>query len=218
MNTTNKTKGLIIASIIAFVATIFTACVPTPGGGGTTPSGTFNVGISVDRRNMPANILFEQERTIVLDGDSISFKVSAKRVSSIAVWMEGGIWLKINNNADKYQLAKESFNFNKKIDNNSSIEYHNYNDLYNGFDGNYVFSIYTGLNIPNAPYFLEEGYWVIRKDKGNGNYLYCWVKMQYNLYLGIIPVTTGMGGYVADGVRFKVLNGKYQLNSITTGL
>ncbi len=38
MNTRNKTKGLIIASIIAFAATIFTACVPTPGGGGTNPN------------------------------------------------------------------------------------------------------------------------------------------------------------------------------------
>lgn len=36
MKTRNKTKGLIIASIIAFAATIFTACVPTPGGGGIT--------------------------------------------------------------------------------------------------------------------------------------------------------------------------------------
>jgi hypothetical protein len=38
MNTTNKTKGLMIAAIIAFAATIFTACVPTPGGGGTNPN------------------------------------------------------------------------------------------------------------------------------------------------------------------------------------
>jgi hypothetical protein len=38
MNTKNKTKGLVIAAIITFAATIFTACVPTPGGGGTNPN------------------------------------------------------------------------------------------------------------------------------------------------------------------------------------
>jgi len=45
MNTTKKIKGKMIAAIITFAATIFTGCVPTPGGGGTTPSGTFNVGL-----------------------------------------------------------------------------------------------------------------------------------------------------------------------------
>lgn len=243
MNTRNKTKGLIIASIIAFAATIFTACVPTPGGGGTTPSGTFNVGTITkieqsDYLNINDYIPYtysgipgrELTKTINFDGDLIDINTFVYFIDALGMLMKlNYIHFDIQNNqvANSYELLNFLVDSMTLVDSNShtTIDWVAMDVNPTDSVGN-IFSI----PVPDLPAIKDETFTgstekhvVFRKLKANNQYLYCWIKVKLNILER--NIFSEQDGFVYLGLsnfhykyELQVLNGKYQLNSITTGL
>jgi hypothetical protein len=200
MNTKNKTKGLVIVAIIAFAATIFTGCVPTPGGGGTTPSGTFNVGLNLSvTSNLPVNEEIIREKTLLIDGDSITYKITGMYYASLEVFYPGSLYISCNNYENYEILGIKDFNV---IINNQTEGFNNM----------------LPINGMNQGYVNGERYFVFRKKKENNTFLYFWVKVLNQGFVGIIPSNYWGNDFVINRRELKILNGKYQMNSITTGL
>jgi hypothetical protein len=230
MNTTKKIKGKMIAAIITFAATIFTGCVPTPGGGGTTPSGTFNVGLfltnSQEYMAYWDNNSFINSKKITIDGDTIEFGLfgSSWGALSISV-MTYSYDIKVpNNNYEIYvekdslgNITKRTFPALKTINNNSSST--NWNNLYATINSEVLTQeigfVGMGIALNDVNLLYNEGYCIIRKKIDSNNYKYFWIKLRQQSRYDVIPNMYSQG---PKFFRLDILNGKYQMNSITTGL
>ncbi|QQR97138.1 MAG: hypothetical protein IPK18_09615 [Sphingobacteriales bacterium] len=218
MNTTNKTKGLMIAAIIAFAATIFTGCVvPTPGGG-NIKNGKFTLNMKTNYPVLNQELFLStvDKNIILYDGDRININLTS-RLGTFG-YRETVIGLTCFS-IDGKGVQLEFLNYNNPylsnnliLHDNISIDDNNIWATDDNWDENIISSNNTYFIYPSDLFeftIQNKGYIVFRKKEAKGNeYIYFWIK--YEDKAGIIN-----GSY---NVQANISNGKYQLNSITTGL
>lgn len=218
-----KTKIISVQlAIICFIIFALQACTPTT----TTPSasGTFNVNMSVQT---DANAM--KDTTIVIAGDSIEFTLVHSRQNFIDFVILG--ISTSSNNFSQLQVQKHFYDYstNSYDQTNNLPSLYNVNTLNSGvlINSSYTannwiaFQPYAGKYIGQASLFVSSDasqnmfngvrfntneYIVLRKQSGS-MYQYYWILVQAN---ETSP---------ASGIhRVKILNGKVQSNSITTGI
>ncbi|QQR97397.1 MAG: hypothetical protein IPK18_11050 [Sphingobacteriales bacterium] len=222
MKKNNKTRMLIIISIIIVVSAFFTSCVPTPGGSGTTPSGTFNIGISAtfdyfyDWWDFPFGISKDTSKIILIDGDSIRFNATSAEYTESGILTRSYASIQINvlnNQANNYQLLyiEDSLFRSSSQDGLKTIN----NNTYTQDKWKVISTVSKHYLFPLPMNF--EKYIVFRKLKPNNQYLYFWLKVKGKMYKAnrIHPY---YGETSINIIETHCLNGKYQLNNITTGL
>lgn len=218
-----KTKIISIKlSILFFIAFATQACIPTATA--PTASGTFNVNMSVQT---DANAM--KDTTIVIAGDSIEFTLVHSRQNFIDFVILG--ISTSSNNFSQLQVQKHFYDYstNSYDQTNNIPSLYNVNTLNSGVlinssysANNWIsFQPYAGKYIGQATLFVSSDasqnmfngvrfntneYIVLRKQSGS-MYQYYWILVQAN---ETSP---------ASGIhRVKILNGKVQSNSITTGI
>ncbi len=222
------TKIIFFATTAILLSFLTTSCIPTtPVGGNPTLSNQFDINISDlglaydEMYNHPANV--SVKKYIAVDGDSIKFKI----IRSIYMLPRQDFFITFKNPNAGFQFLTEidssnptntykelrpiaaGINIPSQISSDTTLVWTNqyatqtipYNNTsYYDADGFYFGHEDSDIN-NRGHHSINVGdikYIVFRKPVGN-NYQYYWVKLQYNL------------------TDFSVLNGRYQMNSITTG-
>jgi hypothetical protein len=213
MEKTNIFKTLTTIVIVTFTSIFITGCIPTTPSGNPTPSNQFDIYIT------HTNNYGESKKIIIIDGDSIKFRLSY----GWGNWVSGKQFL-INTTGtsstfeiltknsfidSSYYITTVSANFNIPNDIDNSYSWITQNPIkpewyeYNNFNFSFYFHTEGGagpLNgIPLFSGFQSNGdsYIILRKLKGS-SYQYYWIKIN-------------------NSNALTILIGKYQLNSIITG-
>ena len=205
------TKTIFFAITVVLLSLLTTSCIPTTPGGNPTPGNQFDINISDENTTStgttPGGDIISKK--ILVDDDSIEF--SLKRSSAI---MCGNCMETV-----KIVFKNTTTNYESLVLNNTDSTYNITTvaagvTIPNGLDSTYHWvilnsNVYTrnASTIVLTPKFsdlsnygTDDRYLIFRKLKG-ANYQYYWIKLKYPNYYFL-----------------HVLNGKYQLNSITTGL
>lgn len=200
------TTSFILLSIFS------TSCIPTV----VTPTNTFNV-------NLVAGLSSNTDTSIIIDGDTLNF-----RIQSSPFYFTLNNFLFISTNTANFEILNVKKHFHDNTTNQfdtttalADINTLNYcitiNNTYSTHPWSpFIFSSNTYQNycvlyqttdgFPNGANGLianTNEYIVLRKLK-NTQYQYYWIKARMEV--------------VTNVITFKILNGKYKMNSIITGL
>ena len=218
-----KTKIISVQlAIIIFIVFALQACVPTA----TTPtaSGTFNVNMSVQT---DSNTM--KDTTIVIAGDSIEFMLSHVNQHFIdyvvlGISTSSNSFSQLQVQKHFYDYSMNAYDQTNNVPSLYSVNTINAGVLINNsytannwiafqpIGGKYVgqatlfVSSDASENMFNGVRFNTNEYIVLRKQTGSV-FQYYWILVQAN------ETTPTSGIY-----RIKILNGKVQSNSITTGI
>lgn len=219
----SKTTKIILALATVVLLSLFvTSCIPNTPSGNPTPSNTFNV-------NLATEVGGTVDTIIVVDGDSLSFQFFTSLSNedftrNLIISTNHSNFEILNTKEYPYNLNTSQYdNTQTPVNSNTINGGVLINDVYTantwtpffyviqGFAKPYI-SIST-LDITLSGWGLPSGYTygmkkdidqyiVLRKLKGT-QHQYYWIKIRQD--------NSGAS------LGFKVLNGKYQMNSITTG-
>ena len=217
------TKTIFFAITVVLLSLLATSCIPTTPGGNPTPTNTFNIGATyradVSNLNPPMEGI---EKIVIVDGDTLSFKMSLNTYATC--WSCIALGYACNININDTPLAGNTLGYSILVS-TYSVDFSNnyYGKLFNdGFtiDDNYTDSISSFiipvfnnsillLDVESSPDSYRfpmniNKYIVLRKAKPAGNQYY-WIKFRKE---GTIP-------YLDETII--AVSGKYQMNSITTG-
>ncbi|HNL84270.1 MAG TPA: hypothetical protein PKO18_03460 [Chitinophagales bacterium] len=217
-----KSTNIIFSSVLLFLSLLTSSCVSSTSDTDPIPTTTFDVNLFADAGSTNDTI-------IAVDGDSIAFQYISGVVNS-----DYHYYLVISSNQQNFEIldSKEypyNLTTNQYDSTQSPIATNTLNEgvLINDAYTAYPWVSFIHINLGLKPYLsistLDirlsgwglpggyrygmkkniEQYIVLRKLKGS-QHQYYWIKIRQD------PNGSSPG--------FKVLNGKYQLNSITTGL
>ncbi|MCC6583935.1 MAG: hypothetical protein IT271_09550 [Chitinophagales bacterium] len=218
-----STKIIFTSATVLLLSLFATSCIPTtPVGGNPTPSNTFNV-------NLATEVGGTVDTIIVVDGDSLSFQFftglfNEDFTRNLIISTNHPNFEILNTKEYPYNLNTNQYdNTQTPVDANTINEGILINDAYtanpwlpfiyvvSGFAKPYINAAtldisLSGWGLPSGyTYGMKKNtdqYIVLRKLK-NSQHQYYWIRVRQD----------NNGPYPG----FKVLNGKYQMNSITTG-
>lgn len=215
MRNLNILKGLSIVAVVAFISIFTTGCIPP--NGTVTPTNTFNVGLQSSREQFTL-----QDTTLLIDGDSIHFYINNFNFFDIVDYLIIGT----NSNAYEYiNIQSYSYETNThQIDTTTLIT--DVNALNGGILINNAYNTHTWTpfvftnnqyiclsilfrsddknpSLVNGLIKNKDQYIVFRKLKGS-QYQYYWLRVRNNENNGSTNT-------------IQIMNGRYQLNNITTG-
>lgn len=225
-----KTTKIIVALVSIVVLSLFaTSCIPTIPGGNPTPINTFDVNINIDAGVQSAVI-----KTLVIDNDSLTFGLGSYfdygPITYFAVKTNSPNFEMLNVKQDGFNLYENAYDTTHYYADPSDVNTLDsgiiINDSYNTnpwipflFSGTYYATYYSKLfqfNYDGYQYLTQgmprnkNQYIVLRKLKGT-QYQYYWIRVRNDDSAPLV-ITGG-----DCRINTKILNGKYQLNSITTG-
>ena len=200
--------------ILLLSSAAFYGCIPT----GVPPANTFNVNIQSEREQF-----IEFDTSIMIDGDSIRFYINNFNFFEIIDYL----YISSKSNQFEYLNVKTYFHNTNTYQFDSTTLLTDVNAVNSGvfIDNSYSAHSWVPFIFTNNQYIcasilyrttdaspdLKNGlfkntdqYIVFRKLKG-AQYQYYWLKVRNNEQPG-------------GSNTIQILNGKYQLNSITTGL
>jgi len=231
----SKTTKIIFAlATVLLLSLLATSCIPNTPDGNPTPTNTFEVNINRDAVSIGRTVP-DTSKILVIDGDSITFRLFPYSYYGVSVY------LIITTNSPYFELLnvkQDGFNYYT----NAYDTTHYYadasdvntldsgivvNDSYNTHAwlpfvfnaGRYYTPLFSKLFQFNADgyQYLIQGmprnrnqYIILRKLKGT-QYQYYWVRVRND---DSTPLLVTGDNLI---INIKVLNGKYQMNSITTG-
>lgn len=223
------TKIFTFTATIVLLSLFATSCIPTIPGGNPTPTNTFDVNINIDAGAQTGVV-----KTIVIDNDSLTFGLVSYSyygtVTYFAVKTNSPNFEILNVKQDGFNLYTNAYDtthyYADPSDVNTLDSETLINNSYNAnpwipflFSGSYYSTYFSKLfqfNYDGYQYLTQgmprnkNQYIVLRKLKGT-QYQYYWIRVRNDDSAPLV-ITGG-----DCRINTKILNGKYQLNSITTG-
>jgi hypothetical protein len=219
----NKLKASKIIMFVLLWSVFITSCIPIGGNDNPTPTGTaFSVMLAHNTSSILPN-----DTTLIMDGDTIRFTIFEVDFFTISTFV---VFSTNNNNFEILTANRYWYNYRTNTYDSTSINPpfneidafkggllidNNYNaNTWRAFvknDSVYVAGVFCFQNTQKSPdlynglHHNTDEYIVLRKPK-DASYQYYWIRVRTE-------------GIYTDPHAFtvKVLNGKYKLNSITTG-